>query len=98
MTKKIYSKKTFDELAKEITNSKSTLVPKDVLLADLYRSYKSITLEYDNDQFKYNKKSTNSKKNLSSTKVKSNKSSTNSKKKFTNKKSTKSIKQNSNRL
>jgi hypothetical protein len=98
MTKKIYSKKTFDELAKEITNSKSTLVPKDVLLVDLYRSYKSITLEYDNDQFKYNKKSTNSKKNLSITKVKSNKSSTNSKKKFTNKKSTKSIKQNSNRL
>lgn len=38
--KKLYKNKSFDELVNDIMNTKSTLVPKEVLLKDLYNNHK----------------------------------------------------------
>ena len=42
MKKKLYKNKSFDDLVNEILNTKSTLVPKEVLLKDLYDNHKDI--------------------------------------------------------
>lgn len=42
MKKKLYKNKTFDDLVKEILTTESTLVPKEVLLRDLYNNHKDI--------------------------------------------------------